>query len=103
MVVCTVLVSLAGCGQADGQALQKLACQHAANSIDLQSVGQVDSLRKALGVAPGIDPLQTCRALGVAMDPNNLPEARSGQASGQPSQRSGPASSIHGEPSTEQN
>lgn len=62
-------LALAGCGRPDGQALQRLACEQVANSIDLQSVAQLDALRKALGVAPGVDPLQTCRDLGVTMQP----------------------------------
>ena len=66
----TVLMLMAGCGRPDGQALQRLACQQVANSIDLQSVSQLDALRKALGVAPGVDPLETCRVLGVTMEPN---------------------------------
>jgi hypothetical protein len=53
----------------DGQALQRLACEQVANSIDLQSISQLDALRKALGVAPGVDPLQTCKVLGVKMEP----------------------------------
>jgi hypothetical protein len=32
-------------------------------------VGQLDALRKALGVAPGVDPIASCRALGVQMEP----------------------------------
>lgn len=63
------VLMLAGCGRPDGQALQRLACEQVANSIDLQSVAQLDALRKALGVAPGVDPLQTCRDLGVTMQP----------------------------------
>lgn len=59
---------LAACGQPDTRALQKLACQQVASSIDLQSVSQLDLLRKALGVAPEVDPIGTCRQLGVAMD-----------------------------------
>jgi hypothetical protein len=61
---------LAGCGRLDGRALQTIACQQVANTIDLQSVGQVDALRKALGLAPGVDPIGACRALGVRMDPS---------------------------------
>ncbi|KAF0654113.1 hypothetical protein L107_07073 [Cyanobium sp. Copco_Reservoir_LC18] len=60
---------LAGCGRPDGRALQTIACQQVANTIDLQSVGQIDALRKALGLAPGVDPIGTCRELGVTMDP----------------------------------
>jgi hypothetical protein len=63
------LALLAGCGRPDTQALQKLACQQVASTIDLQSVGQLDALRKALGLAPGVDPIGTCRSLGVTMEP----------------------------------
>ncbi len=60
---------LAGCGRPDGRALQTIACQQVANTIDIQSVGQIDALRKALGLAPGVDPIGTCRELGVTMEP----------------------------------
>ncbi|MDM7953599.1 MAG: hypothetical protein QUV07_10365 [Cyanobium sp. CZS 25K] len=63
------LALLAGCGRPDGRALQTIACQQVANTIDLQSVGQIDALRKALGLAPGVDPIGTCRELGVKMEP----------------------------------
>jgi hypothetical protein len=71
IAVTAVLVGgglLAACGKPDTRALQILACQQVASSIDVQSVSQLDLLRKALGVAPGGDPIGTCRALGVAMD-----------------------------------
>jgi hypothetical protein len=71
--LCVTFTLLAGCGRPDGQALQKLACEQVASSIDLQSVGQLDALRKALGLAPGVDPLQTCRDLGVKMEPTPQP------------------------------
>jgi hypothetical protein len=60
---------VAGCGRPDGRALQTIACQQVASTIDLQSVGQIDALRKALGLAPGVDPIGTCRELGVKMEP----------------------------------
>ena len=63
----------AGCGKPDTKALQTLACQHVASSIDLQSVSQLDLLRKALGVAPDVDPIGTCRALGVSMGQQSSP------------------------------
>ncbi|MCP9849227.1 hypothetical protein [Cyanobium sp. Morenito 9A2] len=69
----TVVALLTGCGRPDTQALQKLACKQVASSIDLQSVGQLDALRKALGLAPGVDPLQTCRDLGITMEPTAQP------------------------------
>lgn len=61
---------LASCAGPDPQALNKLACEQVATSVDLQSVGQLDALRKALGVAADVDPLQTCRDLGVTMQPS---------------------------------
>lgn len=61
---------LASCTGPDPRALHKLACEQVATSVDLQSVGQLDALRKALGVAPDVDPLQTCRDLGVTMPPS---------------------------------
>ena len=71
IAVTAVLVGsglLVACGKPDTRALQILACQQVASSIDLQSVSQLDLLRKALGVATGVDPIGTCRALGVTMD-----------------------------------
>lgn len=65
------VVVLGACGAPDQRALQTLACQQAANAIDLQSVSQLDTLRKALGLAPSVDPLGTCKALGVDLQPQN--------------------------------
>ena len=58
---------IGGCGKPDTRALQILACQQMANSIDVQSVSQLDLLRKALGLAPNVDPIGACRKLGVPM------------------------------------
>ena len=66
-----VLGLISACGRPDGQALQKLACEQMVNNIDLQSVSQLDALRKALGLAPGVDPIGTCRSLGIAVEANN--------------------------------
>ena len=66
---CIALALVAGCGRPDTQALKKLACEQVATSIDLQSVVQLDALRKALGLAPGVDPIASCRALGVQVEP----------------------------------
>ena len=60
----SVLGLVSACGTPDNKALHTLACQQAANTVDLQSVAQLDLLRKALGVAPGVDPIGTCKALG---------------------------------------
>jgi len=60
---------LSGCGTPDTRALKKLACEQAAANLDMQSVSQLDALRKALGLAPGMDPIQQCRSLGASMDP----------------------------------
>ncbi|MCP9806555.1 hypothetical protein KBY71_08510 [Cyanobium sp. T1B-Tous] len=75
---CIALGLLAGCGRPDTQALQKLACEQVASTIDLQSVAQLDALRKALGLAPGVDPIASCRALGATMGP-----APQGESSGE--------------------
>ena len=60
---------LTSCGSPDLKALQKIACEQAAASIDLQSIAQMDALRKALGVAPDVDPVNYCRSLGAVMEP----------------------------------
>jgi hypothetical protein len=49
------LALVADCRRRNGRALQTLACQQVANSIDLLSVTQLDVLGKALGVTPGVD------------------------------------------------
>jgi hypothetical protein len=66
---CITLGLLTGCGSPDLPALKKLACEKAVNTIDLQSVAQLDALRKALGLAPDVDPIAECRALGVIAEP----------------------------------
>ena len=70
----------AACGKPDTKALQTLACQHVASSIDLQSVSQLDLLRKALGVAPDVDPIGTCQALGVSMGGQATPQTEASGA-----------------------
>ena len=62
--------ALSGCRPPDTQALKKIACEQAAASLDMQSVSQMDALRKALGLAPDVDPIQTCKDLGANMQPN---------------------------------
>lgn len=60
---------LVACGSPDHQALHRIACQQAAGSLDLASLNQLDGLRKALGLAPGLDPIEYCRSLGVSLQP----------------------------------
>jgi len=80
---CTALALLSGCGTPDTKALKKLACEQVANTIDLQSVGQLDALRKALGLAPEVDPIESCRALGAVMGSSPQGEgAGNGSSSG---------------------
>ena len=62
--------TLSGCRPPDTQALKKIACEQAAASLDMQSVNQMDALRKALGLAPDVDPIQTCKNIGATMQPN---------------------------------
>ena len=61
------LLALAGCGKPDVRALQRMACEQAGTNVDLQSVQQLDALRKALGVAPDVDPLAFCQSIGAKM------------------------------------
>jgi hypothetical protein len=63
------LLAISACRAPDPKALQKLACEQAAANLDLQSLSQMDALRKALGVAPDVDPISACKALGARMDP----------------------------------
>lgn len=79
-LLATALTVLSGCGAPDSRALKKLACEQAAASLDMQSLAQLDALRKALGVAPGVDPIEQCRALGAVMDPapGRLPPSDAG-------------------------
>lgn len=63
-------VSISGCRPPDTQALKKIACEQAAASLDMQSVSQMDALRKALGVAPDVDPIRACTELGANMKAN---------------------------------
>lgn len=69
------LALLASCQPPDGRALQKIACEQAAASLDMQSVAQLDALRKALGVAPDVDPISYCRSLGATMEPGQPSDA----------------------------
>ncbi|MEX0588759.1 MAG: hypothetical protein WD136_05835 [Cyanobium sp.] len=69
LVLC--LGAISACSAPDGKALKKLACEQAASTFDLQSLYQLDSLRKALGVAPDVDPILACKALGANMNPAN--------------------------------
>ena len=69
LVLAMTPLLLSGCGTPDTRALKKIACEQAAANLDMQSVAQIDALRKALGLAPGVDPMQQCRSLGARMDP----------------------------------
>ncbi len=77
------LLALAGCGKPDVSALQRMACEQAATNVDLQSVQQLDALRKALGVAPNVDPLAFCASIGAKM---TAPPASSTSESAQPAE-----------------
>ncbi len=60
---------IAGCGQPDPIVLKRLACEQAGANIDLQSLSQLDTLRKALGLAPNVDPIGYCRSIGARLKP----------------------------------
>ncbi len=69
MVLTTLGLSFTGCGTPDTRALQRLACDQAGSNLDLQSLSQLDALRKALGLAPDIDPIGYCRSIGARLEP----------------------------------
>jgi hypothetical protein len=81
-LLASTLALLSGCGPPNTAALKKLACEQAAASLDMQSVAQLDALRKALGVAPGVDPIEQCRSLGAVMNPGPgaLPPTEAGSS-----------------------
>jgi hypothetical protein len=87
------LLALAGCGKPDVSALQRMACEQAAANVDLQSVQQLDALRKALGVAPDVDPLAFCQSIGAKMTPTpangNSEAAQSEAERNEPEQKDG--------------
>lgn len=80
---------LTACQAPDGRALQKLACEQAAANLDMQSVSQMDALRKALGVAPGVDPIRTCKELGADMTPRQQPAQGEGEGTREGEQHGG--------------
>ena len=73
--------NLSGCRPPDTQALKKIACEQAAASLDMQSVSQMDALRKALGLAPDVDPIRACTELGANMKPSAEASEAQGEAS----------------------
>ncbi len=77
--------SLSGCRPPDTQALKTIACEQAAASLDMQSVSQMDALRKALGLAPDVDPIRACTDLGANMKPSSPPAEAEAEAEGEAS------------------
>lgn len=69
LLIPTLLLAsaLGACGRPDLKALHTLACEQAAANLDPQSVHQFDTLRKALGMAPDVDPVAYCASLGVKL------------------------------------
>lgn len=90
VAVATGTLALAACGPTDPRALQRLACEQAGANLDIQSLGQVDALRKALGVAPDVDPIEACRAVGVELNPSPDPATGSPQPAQEPRSGSNP-------------
>lgn len=86
--------STLGCGQPDTQALKRLACEQAGASLDLQSLAELDALRKALGLAPNVDPIGFCRSLGANMDG---PKTDPGEPSDQSGQQAEPEAGSQSE------
>lgn len=62
-------LSLVGCSQPYTVVLKRLACEQAGANLDLQSLSQLDALRKALGLARDVDPIGYCRSIGARLEP----------------------------------
>ena len=60
-----LLAGLAGC--ADPNAWKRTACEQAHAQLGQATVQQIELLRKALGLAPEVDPVAYCRSIGAAM------------------------------------
>ncbi len=60
-----LLAGLAGC--ADPNAWKRTACEQAQAQLGQATVQQIELLRKALGLAPEVDPVAYCRSIGAAM------------------------------------
>ena len=71
-----LLAGLAGC--ADPNAWKRTACEQAHAQLGQATVQQIELLRKALGLAPEVDPVAYCRSIGAAMG-NAAPSSAPGQ------------------------
>ena len=60
-----LLAGLVGC--ADPNAWKRTACEQAHAQLGQATVQQIELLRKALGLAPEVDPVAYCRSIGAAM------------------------------------
>jgi hypothetical protein len=65
LVALALLAGLAGC--ADPNAWKRTACEQASAQLGAATVQQIELLRKALGLAPEMDPVAYCRSIGAAM------------------------------------
>ena len=72
-----LLAGLAGC--ADPNAWKRTACEQAHAQLGQATVQQIELLRKALGLAPEVDPVAYCRSIGAAMG-SHAPTPAEGQS-----------------------
>ena len=83
LVALALVAGLAGC--ADPNAWKRTACEQASAQLGAATVQQIELLRKALGLAPEVDPVAYCRSIGAAMGgeaPNPSPAATEAPAPG---------------------
>jgi hypothetical protein len=85
-VLAATTLSLAGCSQPDTVALKRLACEQAGANLDLQSLSQLDALRKALGLARDVDPIGYCRSIGARLEPLQPAPGADSEGAEQPGQ-----------------
>ena len=89
-----LLAGLAGC--ADPNAWKRTACEQAHAQLGQATVQQIELLRKALGLAPEVDPVAYCRSIGAAMGSPAPTQAEGQSPSATPNAR--PTTSPTGRP-----
>ena len=88
LVGLALLAGLAGC--ADPNAWKRTACEQAHAQLGQATVQQIELLRKALGLAPEVDPVAYCRSIGAAM----------GSPAPTPAERQSPSATPNARPTT---
>jgi len=85
LIALALVAGLTGC--ADPNAWKRTACQQASAQLGAATVQQIELLRKALGLAPEVDPVAYCRSIGASMGSPAPSPSPSGAAVPEPGSR----------------